>query len=72
MVLPNMFLLFLILTDYYHQIGAPLIVTKKPKSEITQQDVDTLHKTFCDAMTNLFEKTKSRHGCSPDQKLVIV
>ena len=56
----------------HHQIGAPLIVTKKPKSEITQQDVDTLHKTFCDAMTNLFEKTKSRHGCTPDQKLVIV
>lgn len=56
----------------HHQIGAPLIVAKKPKSEITQQDVDSLHKTFCDAMTNLFEKTKSRHGCTPDQKLVIV
>jgi N-formylglutamate amidohydrolase len=47
-------------------------VTKKLKSEITQQDVDTLHKTFSDAMTSLFEKTKARHGCTPDQKLVIV
>ena len=56
----------------HRQIGTPLIVEMKPKSEITQQDVDCLHQAFCDAMTNLFEKTKSRHGCTSDQKLIIV
>ena len=56
----------------YRQVGAPLVVKMKPKSEITQQDVDSLHQAFCAAMTELFERTKSRHGCTADQKLIIV
>jgi Diacylglycerol acyltransferase len=54
------------------QIGAPIVVKAKPKSDITQQDVDELHVVFTKAMQSLFDNTKEKHGCSADTKLVIL
>jgi hypothetical protein len=54
------------------QIGAPIPVQKKQSSEITPQDIEALHATFCKAMQELFEKSKSKHGCDASTKLLIL
>ena len=45
---------------------------KKPRSDITQRDIDELHAVFTKAMQSLFERTKERHGCSAHTQLVIL
>jgi hypothetical protein len=60
------------LPSYFHQIGKPIPVTKKAKKDITQQDIDELHATFLKSMETLFERTKLKHGCSADTKLLIL
>lgn len=55
-----------------YQIGAPIVVKKKSKSDITQRDIDQLHVEFTKAMQRLFDNTKQKHGCSADTKLVIL
>jgi hypothetical protein len=54
------------------QIGAPIAVQKKQSSEIAPQDIEALHTTFCKAMQELFEKSKSKHGYDASTKLVIL
>ena len=53
------------------EVGKPVLVTKKRKEDITQADIDGLHSKFVQSMQDLFEKTKGKHGCTPDIKLKI-
>ena len=53
------------------EVGKPVLVTKKRKEDISQADIDKLHTEFVQSMHDLFERTKSKHGCSPDTKLKV-
>lgn len=56
------------------QIGAPIVVHKKPAESITQQDIDSLHQKFMNEMTRLFEKTKHKYpeSCTKESTLQIL
>uniref|UniRef100_A0A1I7Z8M9 Acyltransferase n=1 Tax=Steinernema glaseri TaxID=37863 RepID=A0A1I7Z8M9_9BILA len=51
-------------------VGAPIPVEKV--EEPTKEQVDELHKKYCDALIKLFDEHKTKHGISADTKLNIV
>jgi len=51
-------------------VGAPIIVEKQ--SRPSQQKVDVLHKRYCDALIELFEKHKCDYGLPADAHLNIL
>ncbi|KAL6729329.1 diacylglycerol acyltransferase [Ancylostoma duodenale] len=50
-------------------VGAPIAVPKV--AEPTNEEVERVHKEYCDALTQLFDEHKTRFGVSKDTKLII-
>ncbi|KAK6728254.1 hypothetical protein RB195_005722 [Necator americanus] len=50
-------------------VGAPIAVEQV--AEPTNEDVDRVHKQYCDALTQLFDRYKTRFGVSKDTLLTI-
>jgi 2-acylglycerol O-acyltransferase 2 len=58
-------------TDLHVEIGAPIEVKMKEKSEITPEDIDKLHEKFINETKRLFDRTKAAHGMA-DKELIIL
>lgn len=56
----------------YIAVGKPITVDKKAKHEITTEDIESLHDTFCKEIQRLFESKKGKYGVAADVKLRIV
>ncbi|ETN79960.1 diacylglycerol acyltransferase [Necator americanus] len=50
-------------------VGAPIAVEQV--AEPTNEDVDRVHEQYCDALTQLFDRYKTRFGVSKDTLLTI-
>ncbi|KAK6039511.1 diacylglycerol acyltransferase [Cooperia oncophora] len=51
-------------------VGAPIAVPKIPQP--TEEEVDRVHRQYCEALTKLFDQHKTRFGVSKETKLVFV
>ena len=54
------------------EIGKPIPVEKVPKDQITDKMIDDLHQQFCNAMVQLFNRTKVNYSDHKNAELNIL
>ncbi|PIO69378.1 hypothetical protein TELCIR_08796 [Teladorsagia circumcincta] len=47
-------------------------ILDKKRMEPTNEEVDRVHRQYCEALTELFEEHKTQYGVSEDTRLILV